>query len=487
LSADSAPPGTDAATLTVAVDRRASDPAYVQIYGQVRDLILAGRLAPGARLPSSRALAAEIGISRTTVVAAYEHLQSEGYLDGRGGSGMFVPATLPESLLTRDPPPRRAPAPTAPADDDGLRGLPFDPGAPDAATFPAAQWARLLARGWRQPDPHLLHDRGDGGLPALRRAIADHMRAMRGIDCSPNQVIVTAGAGDAIALLAAALPAAGGRIWVEDPGYMTLRRAFAAAGTNVRPVAVDGEGFDAATAARAAPGARVAVVTPSRQFPLGTTMSLRRRLALLAWARETDGWIVEDDYDSEYRYAGRPLAALMGLDDAGRVIYVGSFSKVMFRALRLGYIIAPPALAPRLLAARRQLGPLASIVAQPALAAFIDSGRFAAHIRRMRRLYATRQRALLSIVGEELDGLLEAAPQDGGMHLVAFSTPALARRLDDVKASNRAAAAGIVAPPLSRHYTLGPGRQGLLLGFACADAPAMRQAAGRLAGVLSGP
>jgi GntR family transcriptional regulator/MocR family aminotransferase len=381
LKADDPRPGADAATLTVAVDRGATDPAYVQLYGQVRDLILAGRLVPGARLPSSRALAAEIGVSRTTIVAAYDHLQSEGYLDGRGGSGMYVTATLPERLLTRDPLPNRVPAPAAPAGNDGLRGLPFDPGAPDATAFPAAAWARLLARGWRQSDPSLLHDRSDGGLPSLRRAIADHMRAMRGIECDPAQVVVTAGAGDAIALLAAALPVAGARIWVEDPGYMTLRRAFTAAGATVSPVAVDGEGFDTASATRTVPGARVAVVTPSRQYPLGTTMSLGRRLALLAWARDADGWIVEDDYDSEYRYAGRPLAALMGLDDDGRVIYVGSFSKVMFRALRLGYIIAPPALAPRLLAARRQLGSQASIVAQPALAAFVDSGRFAAHIR----------------------------------------------------------------------------------------------------------
>jgi len=477
-------PDVDAATLTVAVDRGGPDPAYMQLYGQVRDLILAGRLAPGARLPSSRALAAEIGVSRTTIVAAYDHLQSEGYLDGRAGAGMYVPAALPESLLTRDPPPRRAPGPSAPAAAPSLSGRPFDPGAPDAATFPAEPWARLLARGWRRPDPQLLHDRGHGGLPALRQAIAAHVGAMRGIDCDPGQVVVTAGTRDAIELLAAVLPTAGNRVWVEDPGYMTLRHALAAAGAAVAPVAVDDEGFDAVAAARAAPGARIAVVTPSRQFPLGTTMSLGRRLALLAWARDADGWIVEDDYDSEYRYAGRPLAALMSLDDSGRVIYVGSFSKVMFRALRLGYIIAPPALAPRLLRARLKFGAEASIVAQPALAAFIDGGRFAAHIRRMRRLYADRQRALLAIVGEELDGLLEAAPQDGGMHLVALSRPDLARRIDDVEASRRAAAAGIVAPPLSPHYTLGPGRQGLLLGFACADAPAMRQAARRLAGVL---
>ncbi|MCP4329743.1 MAG: PLP-dependent aminotransferase family protein [Alphaproteobacteria bacterium] len=474
--------------MTVAIDRTAAEPAYLQLYRQFRDLILNGRLAPGARLPSSRGLAADIGVSRTTTLAAYDHLRSEGYLDAHAGSGMFVPPALPEALLNRKLPHRSGgPAPETPPAEGvpSLSGRPFDPGAPDADRFPAAEWARLLARTWRRPDSHLLHDRGQGGLPALRAAIAGHLRAMRGIECGADQVIVTAGVGEAIALLGRALGLDSRLAWVEDPGYRAVRDALGSAGLEAAPILVDDDGFDVDLARRLRPGAGLAVVTPSRQFPLGTTMSLSRRLALLDWARGESGWIVEDDYDSEYRYAGRPQAALMSLDDGERVVYVGSFSKVMFRALRLGYLVAPPRLAERVLAARRSLGAQASTVAQPALAAFIADGRFASHIRRMRRLYAERQQALVASVGRELEGRLTAPPQDGGMHLVAYLTDELAARMSDVEAAARAAGAGIMAPALSRHYAESPPRQGLLLGFACASPDALGDATRRLAGVLA--
>jgi GntR family transcriptional regulator / MocR family aminotransferase len=408
-----------------------------------------------------------------------------------------VPAVLPEALLTTRrtaaspvadaPPPRlaaRAVPSAAAASDIRHPGRPFDPSAPDSAAFPFEPWARLLARAWRRPAPALLHARDPGGLPALRRAIAEHLTLARGLDCTAEQVIVTSGLRETLELLARALADPGAAAWVEEPGYPAARRVLEGMGVCVVPVPVDGEGLSVAEGTVRAPGARLALVTPSRHFPLGTTMSLARRLALIEWAAEAEAWIVEDDYDSEYRYAGRPLAALMSLDRRGRVIYVGSFSKVLFRTLRLAYVVAPPTLASALLAAQATLGTQASLTPQPALAELMASGRFAAHIRRTRRLYAERRRALLSAIEADLGDLLDVAPDEAGMHVVARPTPALAARMDDRTAAARAATAGVTAPPLSAHYAGTPTDQGLLLGFACAGPDALRAAARRLGAAL---
>lgn len=493
------PRAAGATGLGLAIDRGGDAPLNVQLYERMRDLILAGRLPPGARLPSSRGLAATLGVSRTTALAAYDQLASEGYVEGRVGSGAFVPAVLPEALLTTRrtasvpvadaQPPRLAgraiPGPAA-ASDIRHPGRPFDPSAPDSEAFPFDVWARLLARAWRRPAPALLHARDPGGLPALRRVIAEHLTLARGLDCTADQVIVTSGLRETLELLARVLVDPGVAAWVEEPGYPSARRVLEGMGVRVAPVPVDAEGLSVDVGTRRAPDARLALVTPSRHFPLGITMSLARRLALIEWAADAEAWIVEDDYDSEYRYAGRPLAALMSLDRRGRVIYVGSFSKVLFRTLRLAYVVAPPALAPALLAAQATLGTQASLTPQPALAALMTSGRFAAHIRRTRRLYAERRRALLAALADDLGDLLDVAPDEAGMHVVARPTAALAASMDDRAAAARAAAAGVTAPALSTHYAGTPTDQGLLLGFACAEPEALRAAARRLGAALRG-
>lgn len=470
--------------LSVSVDRRGGDPAYLQLYAQLRGLILSGRLRGRARLPATRALATELGLSRGTVVAAYELLAGEGYIEGRVGSGAYVAPDVPEHLLQTRPAPA-VPAPPRPAQRQ--RHPPFAGASAAVDQFPHADWARLLQHAWRDPPLDLLDNPDPQGFLGLRDAIAQHLKDWRGIDCDSDQIFILSGTTEGLELIAATLFKRGAKAWVEDPGYTIATRVLAGAGLKPVPVPVDRDGFDVARALKSDAGATLAVVTPSHQYPLGHTMSLDRRLALIDWARRTDGWIVEDDYASEYRYAGRPLAALMGLDasGAGRVLYCGTFSKVLFPALRLAYLVAPPAIVPALRDRLLRQGARASLVAQVPLARFIASGLFAQHIRRMRRLYAERQRGLLRAIDMHLKGLLIAEPAEAGMHLVARFTPALLKRMDDIEASERAAQAGVVAKPLSGYSALANPGQGLVLGFAAFDEPAIEEAARRLAEALS--
>lgn len=477
-------PEPDFPTPALSLDRDDAAPLSVQLYRQFRDLILSGRLPPGRRLPSTRALAAEQGVSRTTAVTAYDQLVAEGFLDSRRGAGVFV-AELPQGLLKKAAAPavRDGPAPVAVAGTQPrLPGRPFDLGAPDPAEFPAGPWSRALARSWRSPDRQMFHGAA-GGFPPLRRAVAEHLRLVRGVPCDWRQVIVTASATESIELVARGLLSPGDAAWVEDPGYSKAQSALATAGLRPVPVPVDTGGFDVTTALRAAPDARLAVVTPSRQFPLGMTMPLARRLALLDWASASGGFVIEDDYDSEFRYAGRPIAPLAGLDRGGRVVYLGSFTKVMFRALRLGYLVAPAAAVDDLLAVQREFGGHSSMVAQPALAEFVASGAFAAHIRRMRRLYAARQRTLIAALSRRLGGVLHVEPQDYGMHLVAtFAGPLEGR--DDVATVRRCMEGGIDVSPLSTLYRAAPPVNGLLLGYAGWGEEALEEATETLAEIL---
>jgi GntR family transcriptional regulator / MocR family aminotransferase len=484
-----------AALLTLNVDRALAPPLAVQLYQQLRELILGGRLQAGVKLPSSRVLSAELGVSRTTVIEAFEQLRSEGYVEGRHGAGTFVPPVLPEMLLTTrggGRRPREAEPPRLSSLARRLAGRPrrpgearaFNPGLPETGLIPFELWSRAMARAWRRPAATLLAAAAPGGDPALRRAIAGHLGAMRGIDCTAEQVVLTSSAREAVALAARTLLEPGDQVWVEDPGYPAVRQALTEIGLVARGLPIDAEGLSLEAGLAGAPAARMAVVTPSRQYPLGTTMTLARRLALLDWARDRGAWIVEDDYDSEYRYAGRPLSALQSLDEAGRVLYLGSFSKVLFPKLRLGYLVLPPGLTAPLLAVREEVGAEPSMIAQPVLAEFIESGGFAVHIRRMRRLYAERQTALLAALSRHAEGLLTAERQDGGMHLVAELAPALARRLDDRAIEARARAAGIAAPALSAFYRETPPRHGLMLGYAGAPADELDTAMARLVALL---
>jgi len=480
-----------------------------QIYDHVRELVLNGRLAPGARLPSSRGLARDLGCGRNAVVAAYDQLLSEGYVEGRHGSGTYVSRVLPEERLIAQQSraarrttslamiPGRLSArgqalaalrPKRPRDGAPRRA--FTPGLPDLGQFPFEVWSRLLSRAWRRPPESLALHGDPAGHRGLREAIARYLCAVRALRCDWTQVIVTSGAQQGLDLAARLLLDPGEAAWIEEPGYLGLRGPLMAAQTKLVPLPVDREGISVTEGRRRAPSARLAVVTPSHQYPLGVTMSLARRLELLDWAREADAWIIEDDYDSEFRYAGRPLAALQGLDAdrvrdedssahgaGGRVIYLGTFSKILFPSLRLGYLVVPAALAEPLARARAALDDHPSAVAQPALAAFLEDGHFAAHVRRMRLLYGARRDCLLAAAGRHLDGLLELTPDAAGLHLVARLAPELKARMDDRAAAARAAAAGLATPPLSSYYlkpdpdAAAPPEQGLLLGYAAVSEP----------------
>jgi len=449
--------------LTVAVDRALPRPAFMQIYDQVRGLILRGRLGAGNRLPSSRDLAFELGVSRTTVVAAYDQLQSEGYLEQRRGSGAFVADIVPD-LLTGAASPGADQTGTPLRPETPERPRPLTHMVPDLDAITRREWGRLLQRGFQHLDPvHL--ERGDVfGLPDLRLAIAAHLKAWRGLDVGPDRIIVTASSAESLRLVLAALFPDAATVAMEDPGYQDMRAVLTEAGMTAAHVAVDGDGLraDLLPADRSVRGV---IVTPSRQFPLGVSMTLARRLTLLQWAGAGDRFVIEDDFDSEYRYRGSPLEALANLDGDGRVVYLGSFSKVLFRALRISYLVVPASTVARFRETLRLRSPTASIVPQPALAAFIDSGGFATHLRRMRRLYGQRYQALRSAMAP-LSDLLVLQEIDSGMHAVAWATPALLERMDDVTAARRAADAGVTVRALSPFYVAAPPSQGLILGFA---------------------
>ena len=466
--------GAEGATLALSVDRRSATPLHTQLAAQLRAFVLSGRVAPGARLPSTRALATELGIARATAVLAAEQLVAEGYAQGRRGAGLFVSRSLPEDAL-QAPAPRRPPPRKPPPAPEPWR--PFAAEALDPGLFPHDSWARLLQRGWRTHGAALLRRQDPFGWPALRAAIARHLGEWRGIACDPERVVVTAGIADAVALVAGCLFRPGDHVVVEDPGYPAIAAELARCGLRPVPVRVDAGGLDAARIAAApeALAARGAFVAPARQHPLGGAMQLDRRLALLAWARRVDGLIVEDEYDGEYRYAGAPLPALTSLDRDGRVAHAGSFSKVLSRSLRLGYVVLPPAQVDAARAVLQDRPPAASIVAQPALAAFIASGDFAAHVRRTRRIYARRLEALLR-AGRRWSGLLDIEPTECGLHVVLRFGARMPQGVTDREVAAAARAAGIVAAPLSASYALPPREHGLLLGFAGFPEPVLASA-----------
>jgi GntR family transcriptional regulator/MocR family aminotransferase len=489
-------PGPPAALL-LPLDPRAAEPLYRQLYGSLRAAILGGRLSAGGALPSTRLLAGELGVSRNTVLLAFDQLRAEGYLEGTPRSGTRVAQALPR----RRPPPAGSNGPALRprarmSQELSARGRailetplpwlasggtvprPFRAGVPALEEFPCALWARLAAKRWRRP-PGLGY--GDvSGFGPLREAIAQYVRAGRGARCTADQVIVVNGSQQGVDLAARVLLDPGDTVWMEDPGYAGARTALLAAGARLEPVPVDGEGLVVEAGRARAPRARMAYVSPSHQFPLGVTMSAARRLALLRWAAQAGAWLVEDDYDSEFRYDARPLACLQGMDEAGRVVYVGTFSKTLVPAIRLGYLIVPDSLIDAFRAARAAADRHSPTVDQAVLADFLAEGHFARHVRRMRRLYGERQDALIHAIRDRLAGRLEAEPSAAGMHLVAW----LAEGMGDEEASARAARAGVEASPLSRYATRRPPRGGLLLGWAGFPPAAILQAADRLARAL---
>ena len=448
---------------------------YRRIYDGIRALVLAGRLQPGQPLPSSRSLAAERGISRNTVVAAFEQLAAEGYLETRVGDATRVAAgrvggariqTLARPPMRRRPRFSRRGAALAaavvsqPALVDRWRA--FRAGVPALDAFPYALWAKLTARRWRSADRALAVYGDPAGYRPLREAIAGHLSAARAVRCTADQVVIVSGSQQALDLIIRLLLDAGDTAWIEDPGYLGARAAFAGAAVTAIPVRVDADGFDPTAAMRANPGARLAYVTPSHQYPTGAVMSVARRLELLSWARRSHGWIIEDDYDGEFRYRGKPLASLQGLDDDGRVIYVGTFSKVLLPGLRLGYVVAPSELAAGLIRAKAVSDRHSPGIEQAVVADFLAQGHFARHVRRMRAIYHGRQGALIDAAAKYLPGLLEVVPSPAGMHVVGYT----AQGVDDRLAVAAAARHGVETSALSSYRMARGGTGGLVLGYA---------------------
>lgn len=473
--------GTGAAIAALSVDRLLHQSLQHQLVRQIRHFILSGRLHQGARMPSTRSLAEELGVSRITVTLAYDQLSSEGYMEARRGSGMYVCSTLPDEVLkvARKDRGRKHPRQER---VESQAHRPFQVGAIDPELFPHAAWSRLLGKVWRNPVPALTGAPDSFGWRPLRDAIARHLAEWRGVDCDSAQIVITSGTADALDIVGRCVFAHGDTILVEEPGYAPMRFGLAKNGLRISSVRVDDEGFDL-DAAGARVKAKGAVLTPSRQFPLGATLTLTRRLRLLDWVARTGGYLIEDDFDSEYRYRGAPLPALMSLDRHERVIYLGSFSKILSLTLRIGFMVLPVPLLDKVRDYLRLRGVAASLVAQPALAEFMRSGDLAVHIRRTRRLYAQRQEALIAAAGP-LDGLLELVPSTAGMHLVADLSPRLRKRTTDRVATEVAAKAGVVVRPLSDFFAGRPDRPALLLGFAGFDEDALRRSVRVLAETL---
>lgn len=479
----------------ITLDSRSTIPMYRQLYDWFRQAILEGQLRPGRRVPSSRSLAAELKISRIPVLNAYEQLHAEGYLETFLGAGTSVAQSIPDDAL-RPPAGKTRNGAGQLARHNGprrisrrgmaLMRLPTQPwlhhlGAfraslPALDHFPVGVWSKLVARHSRkQPWGTMAYGDPMGYMP-LREAIAEYLGVVRAVRCQPSQILVTTGSQQGLQLCAHVLLNPEDRVWMEEPGYSGAHQAFMAAGARMVPVPVDQEGLDVAVGIRRSRNARAAYITPSHQYPLGMTMSAARRMLLINWAAKIGAWIIEDDYDSEYRFASRPIASLQGLDTEARVIYVGTFSKVMFPALRIGYLVVPRDLAPAFAAVRDATDIFSSTLYQAVLADFIREGHFARHIRRMRVLYMERRRVLVEALRSQMANRLEVVGAEAGMHLAALLPPGV----NDTKVSRNAAQRGISAMPLSTCYLKPPKRGGLILGYGGMNAHQIREGVRKL-------
>lgn len=467
------------------LDQGSDLPLYRQLYEKLRDAILSGQLTAGTRLPSTRALADEWKISRNTVINAFSQLTAEGYLESRTGFGTCVTEQLPEEILNvareqlasssdcaMEPtlPPRiseraEAVAPI-PYQWESARPRAFCPTLPALDAFPMALWQKLLQSSTRELSAAKLGQLSALGYRPLREALSKYLQTARGVRCTPDQVIITNGTQQALTTTINFLLNRGDQAWMENPSYIGIRAALAGALAEIVPVNVDVDGLDVDAGIAAAPDARLVFIAPSHQYPLGVTMSLARRLQLLQWAAEKRAWVVEDDYDSEYRYEGYPLSALQGLDQFGRVIYIGSFSKVIYPALRIGYMVVPQALVEPLHAVRAHADRGVSLLSQVVLAKFITEGHFARHIRQMRTLYAERQEVLVEAVADHLGDLLRVDANDAGMHLVGWLPKnAVGNQIDDRVVAAALLEAGIDAPSLTSLSIAQLDRTGLVLGY----------------------
>jgi GntR family transcriptional regulator/MocR family aminotransferase len=473
-------------------------PLHRQVYLRFRDAILAGQLVAGDRLPPSRILAKQSGVSRNTVLLAYEQLLAEGFISGRAGAGTAVSQIFPGAVaeVGAQIPPRKRPetgpanslavvktanlsieSPSIYAPEAGARA--FRVGIPALDAFPLDTWTRILSRRARNSGSHFLNYQPPAGDPRFRQVVAGYLGVSRGVRCLPEQVIIVSGAQMGLSLAARVLLNPGDHVWIEDPGYPNAIAAMLSTGARLVPIPVDEDGLVVSSGESLCRNAKMAFVTPSHQFPTGVTMTLERRLALLDWAKREQAWIIEDDYDSEFRYVGRPLAALQGLDEHDRVIYLGTFSKVLFPALRLGYLVVPRGLVETFTKARRVLDGHSSPLMQAVVSEFIEEGHFLRHIRKMRALYTERRTILSEELRKRLGGVIDPISSHGGMHLVAN----VAAPYNDQALSQQAVSKRLVVPALSS-YCMTANRKGLLFGFAAVNQREIRNAIARLAAIV---
>lgn len=471
------------------LSRDGDAPLFRQIYAQLRTAILSQDLRPGTKLPSTRHLAAQLKVSRSAVVSAYEQLLAEGYASGKVGSGSYVSSDLPAPVEALGPK-RGKQAAAADRPSPLAKDLvdvttqdeerPFNLGRTLLDARSTALWRKSSARVFRRLDHDHFGYSDPRGLPGLRRAICDYLRAARAVRCEPEQIVVTAGTQHAIDLVIRVLHRGDLQAWIEDPGYALTRYALAGAGVKTRAIPVDAAGIDVAAGIKLAPKARAVFITPSHQFPTGVVLSMARRLALLNWAREATAWIVEDDYASEFRYGGRALASLQGLDEGERVIYVGTLNKALFPGLRLGYAVVPPPLLKSFIAARYLADRQPSSLAQAVVADFIEEGHFAAHLRRMRLQYKDQRDVLVAALRERLDEDITVDAPDQGMHLVAY----LRHGLKDVAIERAARERGVIVRAMSRLYVDASPRAALMMGFSGYPRQMIPPAVARLANAI---
>ena len=482
----------------ISVDRTDAKPLHRQIYDAYRGMIVGRGLSSGQQVPSSRTLASELGISRIPVLNAYAQLLAEGYFESRTGAGTFVSSSLPDQLTccqyrsagvtdARSGPRMVSQRSTlVPSRDkrETLRGWgAFNLGQLSLDHFPFQVWSNLVARHSRNMSAESLNYGHPMGSREFREEVAAYLRTSRAVRCEAEQIMIVSGSQQALEISACVLLNPGDPVWIEEPGYPFLRYSLTMAGCRLVPVRVDSEGLDVAAGTKRCGKARAAYVTPSHQYPLGVTMSASRRLQLLDWAQSAGSWIIEDDYDSEYRYENMPIASLQGLDHSSRVIYIGSFSKTLFPALRLGYIVIPPDLIERFAAVRHALDLCPPNMFQAVMTDFLREGHFARHVRKTRLIYGERRGALVEAIRSEFGPSFEVGGADAGLHLVMT----LPKGLHDQEIALRAASQKLWLWSLSPCYLGRAFRQGFILGFGSTKATEMPRALRRLRSVLTPP
>lgn len=456
----------------LSVDRDSAEPMHRQIYGALRRYILDGRIAAQTLLPSTRSLAEDLKVGRNTVIAAYDQLLAEGFIESRGGSGTWVAPIMPDRIMAVAPKRPCSPRRLSRRGETIVQGpqpprnagvINFHPGVPETASFPFSIWSSLLVRNSRSRDESLLGYLSFAGHAGLRQTIASNISLSRGIDCTADQVIVVTGAQAALDLVARVLADEGDHLWMEEPGYLGAKSAFLAAGARLAPLKVDRRGWYLSDPQLPPP--RLIYVTPSCQWPFGTIMRIEERLQLLDIAERHGAWIVEDDYDGEYRFRGRPVPALAGLDHADRVVYVGSFGKTLIPALRIGYLIVPKELSESFDRAVSITGQFAPLILQATVDDFIKQGYFATHLKRMRRLYARRQANFVRLCEQHLGDWITVSENDSGMQLLAsFRQP-----FKDTDVVAAALKEGLDVQGISMNYHSTEPEHGLLLGYAAMD------------------